>query len=173
MSTIESERAWARILHDYHHSIVHVAGVDHRDTHGRKVKVMGLKEAAKTIGINKTDLSNRLNPNMPEHRATLEGFVLHLLSGMDLAALNTLESALGRVAIDVPDIEHHDNIEQELFACIKEFGDVGQSLRDATAADSDGGEAITRREFDVIHREIEGAVSELYALLAAVEEQVI
>ena len=169
MRSIEQDRAWQRIVHEYHHAVVHVPGVVKHDKAGKPIKTMGVKEAAKIAGLSTSDMSNRLNPNMPEHRPTLEGFVMHLLNGLDKAALDAIESELGRVAIDVPDFQGCDDLQGELVACIKEFGDVGQAMQKAMAADSAGGKKITRRELLAIKKEIEEAVSELYALLAAIE----
>jgi len=172
MTPIEHDRAWQRVLHDYHDAVVHVPGVSKHGKDGEPIRVLGLKEAAHIAGLNRNDMSNRLNPNMVEHRPTLEGFVLHLLNGMDKSALDAIESALGRVAIDVPDFHEHEDLQGELMACIKEFGDVGSALQNAMSDDSHKGQRISRREFTVIKKETEEAVSELYALLAAVEEKV-
>jgi len=172
MRSIEQDRAWQRVVHEYHHAVVHVPGVVKRDKDGKAIRTMGVKEAAKIAGLSTSDMSNRLNPNMVEHRPTLEGFVMHLLNGMDKTALDAIESELGRVAINVPDFHDHGNLQGELMACIKEFGDVGSALQNAMADDSHKGRIISHREFAIIKKEVEEAVSELYALLAAVEEGV-
>jgi len=172
MTPIEYHRAWQRVLHDYHDAVVHVPGVSKHGKDGKTIRTLGTKEAARIAGLNPNDMSNRLNPNMPEHRPTLEGFVLHLLNGMDTSALDAIESSIGRVAINVPDVCGHENIEKELMACMKEFGDVGAALQAAVCSDSQGGSRITKRELANIRVEVEEAVAELYALLAAVEEGV-
>jgi len=172
MRSIEQDRAWQRVLHDYHDSVVHVPGITKHGKDGKAIRTLGLKEAAHIAGLNRNDMSNRLNPNMPEHRPTLEAFVLHLMNDMDTAALDAIESSIGRVAIDVPDFHDHGDLQGELMACIKEFGDVGSALQNAMANDSHKGRSISHREFAIIKKEVEEAVSELYALLAAVEEGV-
>ena len=173
MATLEHDRAWLRVLTLYHDSVVHVPGLSRHSRSGGKIKPMGLKEAAEIIGLNHRDLSNRLNVNMPEHRPTLEGFVRHLMEGMDMAALDELESAVGRVAIKVPEIHEHDDLQTELMACIKEFGDVGKALQEATDKDSRGGRKITRSEFAHIRHETEETVAQLYELLSAIEQEVV
>ena len=159
-------------MHEYHDSVVHVPGLTRRDKRGHKIKALGLKEAARIASLNVSDMGNRLNPNMPEHRPTLEGFVLHLLNGLDVSVLDALESELGRVAIDVPDVQEYADLQSELLACIQGFGDVGKTLQAAMQPDSHHGSRISRREFKGIKKTIEGEVAELYALLSAIEESI-
>ncbi len=170
MLSVEHRRIWTRILNAYHDSVVYVKGVERRDRNGKPICPLGLKEAAKIAGLNPSDMSNRLNINMPEHRPTLEGFVLHLLEGMDMATLDEIERANGRVAIRMPDIEGHDDLQNELATAMREFGDVGSAFADALDERSVGGKGITRREVLKIHKEIDEAVGALYELLAAAEE---
>lgn len=170
MLPIEYDRSWRRVIQSYHDSVIHVPGVTRSDRDGNEIRPLGMKEAAHIAGLTPTDMSNRVNPNMPEHRPTLEGFVLHLLSGMDTSALDEIESAIGRVAITVPEIGSHDDLLRELLDCIKEFGDIGESIRQAQSKHSDGGIRITRREARSIRHEIEDEVAQLYELLAAIEE---
>jgi len=170
MPCIENDRAWLRVLAAYHDSVVHVPGLTRVDRNGDKIKPLGLKEAARIAGLSVSDMGNRVSVNMQEARPTLEGFVRHLLSGMDTSALDEIESACGRVAIKLPDIHDHADLQAEVLASGKEFGDVCRAISNAISPDSHKGRRISRRELDGIHREIDEAVAQLYELLAAVEE---
>lgn len=172
MQPVEHDRAWVRVLKSYHDAVVHVPGLSNIDRDGRPIKPLGTKEAAHIAGLNVSDMSNRLNINLPEYRATLEGFVRHLLSGMDTAALDEIERAIGRVAIRVPDVEGHADIQRELAASIREFGDVGRAIAGAMDENSEAGREISARELVEIHKEVDEAVGALYELLAAIEAEV-
>ena len=168
MLPVEFEHAFRRVLVAYHHSVVHVPGIDSRDRTGRKIRPLGLKAAADMVGMNKSDLSNRLNVNMPEHRPTLEAFVMHLLSGMDTAPLDEIEHAIGRVAFQLPDVEAHANLAAELAKAGREFSDVCSSMAEAL---EDG--RVTRREFERFSKETDEAIAALAELREAMRKEVV
>jgi len=170
MLPIEHDRACLRVMQAYHESVVHVPGLTRLSRDGRKIKPLGLKEAASIAGLSVSDMGNRVNVNMPEHRPTLEGFVRHLLSGMDYAALDEIESACGRVAITLPETPEHGDLATETVRVGKEFGDVFALLQDVFQPDSDGGTRLTRREKERFHCEVREAQAALQALMAALDE---
>jgi len=172
MAPLEHDHAWQRVLHAYHESVVHVPGLTRYGRAGKVIKPLGLKAAAEIAGLSVSDMGNRVNPNMPEHRPTLEGFVRHLLSGMDMASLDEIESAVGRVSIKVPEITDHDDIQSELMNCIKEPGDVGACLKEILAPESPGGRKPTRKQFNRLVREVREVEAAFEMLLAAVDRKV-
>jgi len=139
---------------------------------GRKIRALGTDLAARLIGDNKKGLRNRLTPNETQHEVQLIQFAILLMRKMDTLPLEELCRLANGVYVRVPEVHEHDDIQRELMACIKEFGDIGNVLADAMSKDSDGGSDITRREMPHIRREFEEAVAKIYELLAAVEEQV-
>jgi len=165
--TIEQEREFLQVLRVYHDAVVHVPGLENRDRAGRLIKPLGLKLAGDLAGLSKSDMSNRLNPNMPEHRPTLEGFFMHLQAGMDLAPLDEIERSLGRVSFTLPDVEAHKNLAVDLAKAGREFGDVCQSMADALI---DG--KITRKEFAAFSKETDEAIAALAELREAMRQEV-
>jgi len=167
MLPIEFERAWHAVLMAYHHSVVHVPGHVNHTRDGRQIRPMGLNAAAEIAGLSKSDMSNRLNVNMPEHRPTLEGFVLHLLSGMDTEALDVLERAMGRVAFKLPDLADHSDLAGDLAKVGKEFGKVCSSM---SAALADG--KVTRKEAEAFSAEVDDNIAALAELREAMKREV-
>jgi len=170
MLPVEHDRACLRVMQAYHESVVHVPGLTRLSRDGRKIKPLGLKEAASIAGLSVSDMGNRVNVNMPEHRPTLEGFVRHLLAGMDFAALDEIESACGRVAIRLPEIHDHGDLQAEILACGKEFGELCNAIAESMSPESHKGRRISHRELDGIHYKLDGCVAQYYALFSAIED---
>jgi|GEM_PF-1206571 len=162
--SMEQERVWRRVLRLYHAAIVpsHDLPVAGRD--GQPIKPMGVRLAAEAIGLTPTDMANRLNPNLPTSRPTLEGFLTHLLLGMDRAPLDEIEAAIGRVAIDLPPAESYDDADlvQLLARACREHGEWMVSVSEALA---DG--RIEPNEYDRIGREANDAFAAIAGVLQA------
>jgi len=173
MQPIEHDRQWVRVLRSYHDAVIHVPGLVNRDRDGRSIRPLGIREAARIAGLHPNDMGNRLNPNKnkEDSRPTLEGFVRHLLAGMDIAPLDEIERTIGRVAITMPEVDGHEDIQRELAAAIREFGDVGRAICESMARESERGQKISRREMHTIRREVDEASGALYELMAAIEEE--
>jgi len=139
---------------------------------GRKIRPMGTDLAARLVGDSKRGLRNRLTPNETMHEVQLIQFAILLMRKMDTLPLEELCRLAHGVYVRVPEMHEHDDLQFELIHCFEGLGGIGKALADAMAEGSDGGVDITRREMPHIHRQFDDAVSKIYELLAAVEEQV-
>jgi len=167
----ESRRAIQRARVALHDAITRVSGGSRILRGGEPIRPFGPKLAAEIIGRSETEVRNMADPNKPDHRFYADELHALLLEGMDPVWFEEVLRAAGIVCVRVPKIDDHSHIADEVCACIKEFGDVGDAIRKALDKQSSGGRRITRREMDTIDREIDEAVAELYALRDAAREE--
>jgi len=170
--SIEQQRAVELGNQALHDAMVRVPGGSRFMRHGEPIKSFGPKLAAKIIGRTADEIRNMADPNKPDHRFYAEDLHTLLLEGMDPIWFEECLRDIGIICVQVPEAGGHGQLSDELLACGKEFGDVFDAIAQARDKKSMGGRKITRSEKLTIRREVDEAVAELYALLAAVENEV-
>ena len=138
-----------RVLIALRDAVKHTPGGSRFSTSGRPIKPMGIGLAAEVTRRSEDYLQNALNDT---HQLQLEDFILLLQADMDLSPLDELERSLGRVAFKLPDAADHPDLASALLELGKEFGDTFEALSRALHSHSDGGCAITAREFRAFDR---------------------
>ncbi|WP_167632478.1 phage regulatory CII family protein [Mariprofundus ferrooxydans] len=171
-ATIEHQRARDRANQALHDAIVRVPGGSRFTRHDEPIRPMGPKLAAEVIHRTPDEIRNMADPNKPDHRFYADDLQQLLLEGMDPIWFEECLRDVGIVCIRVPAVHEHKHLAEEVLSCVKEFGDVGDSINKALDEKSHGGRRITRREFDGITREVDEAVAQLYELLSAVKDEV-
>lgn len=86
-----------------------------------------LKILAVKLGISYSYLANAANPDLEDFHFQLKHLIPLIENTNDLQVLDYIESAVGRVAIELPHIEDPKLIHTELCRTIKEFGDMTQA----------------------------------------------
>lgn len=114
----------------------------------------GPKKLAAKIRMSVGRLYNISNPEMPEHRPSVEAFRAILLNTDDMRSLDVIEKENGRAAFKLPDFSKvtDASLLENFSRLIKEIGDVGGRLTDAAKdgrIDRDEAKAIEKELFDV------------------------
>lgn len=166
------ERVVQQILREYHDSVVEVKGGHRYLGVGRKIKPMTTKLAAESAGMKIGDFYKRIDPNQQEHRPFLESWVCNLMDGMDMASLDALEHALGRMVFKLPDeLPNAETISRESIKIGKEFGDVMGVVSKCTNPKSEHGEGLSPNERKHISIELRELITQACVTLAVVEEE--
>lgn len=126
---------------------------------------MSSRAVAEELGISYSMLMNACNPDLPEFhlRAGALSMFAKLTGGR--LALDWLEASVGRIAIDMPEAPANlDDVQAELYATVKEFGDMvqvsGRALMDGR---------IDGREAKRIERETLEMIRQAHVFLSAVQ----
>ena len=108
---------------------------------------MTIRELARRIGRNPTTLDAELNPDLTHGKLGVVTWAMCLHSTQVLDSLDYIETALGRIAYDIPDqVGDMGLILVEAGRAMEQFGAWMQGLAKCTAPDSDGGVNITPAE---------------------------
>jgi len=172
MQTREGDVVYERVLAALHDAVIYRPGGPRYATRARQSKPLGSKFAAGLIGHSDGYVRKLLSPACEKHEINLKHILAWLVGGMDPAPLDEIEAAIGRIAITLPVADGHNDLSGEIVHASKEFGDVFAVLAQVFEPDSDGGEQLTRREYERLKREAREAEAALEALLEAAEGMV-
>lgn len=128
----------------------------------------GPKKLATEIRMTAGRLYNISNPEMPEHRPSVEAFRAILLATNDHRCLDIIEKENGRIGVPLPPpAPISDGALLEMYARVdKERGDVGHKMIEMMR---DG--RVTRSELPELEKEMYDEIRALLALFKAVERQ--
>jgi len=157
------------VLNALHDAIVPRPGGSRWNSRDRIIQPMGSALAGEQIGHNDAYVRKLLNMGHDKHEPTIRHLICWMDAGMDTSVLDVLDRIAGRIAIPLPDIHEHSDLQHELINLLKEMGDIGAALQASLMSESGGVSGITKRESVAIDQEIDEAIAALCTLRAVVD----